>query len=109
MSAPAPDEGPITSINVFDIAEDEIDTFVSEWEERSRFIARAEGFISAELHRAIEPGTRFKVVNVSRWESLACMRAALTAPDYRADLDRYTAASTWTPHRGVYRSVAKLE
>lgn len=108
MATPAPEEGPITFINVFDIPEEEIDTFISRWKERSRLITSAEGFISAELHRAIDSDTRFKVVNVTRWESRAHFQAATQGPAFRAELDRYQESSTWTPYQGFYRSVAKF-
>ena len=109
MATPAPDVEPMTFINVFDIPEDEIDTFVSRWEERSRFIRSSEGFLSAELYRAIDSDTRFKVINVTRWRSRAHFEAATNAPDYRADLDRYEQTSTWTPYRGFYRLAAALD
>ncbi|MFB7085218.1 hypothetical protein [Streptomyces sp. NPDC056296] len=60
MAAQASGEGPVTFINVFDIAaEESIDLFVAKWKERSRFTATADGFVSAEMFRAIDSATRF--------------------------------------------------
>lgn len=109
MTTPSADGGPVTFINVFDIAEDEIDTFISSWNERAQFITSAEGFISAELHRAIDSDTRFKVINVTKFASLAQFEAATHAPDYRAELDRYQESSTWTAYRGFYRTAVKRD
>ena len=111
MTEPASDDGPLTFINVFEIPEDEIDAFIVNWESRSRLMTTADGFVSAELHRAITPDTEFKLINVSRWESMEHFRAATTDPQYRSELDRYQSAdeSTWTPHRGFYRTALKLD
>lgn len=56
----------ITFINVFDIPADEIEAFIAQWEHRSRLIRSADGFVSAELHRAIESETEFQLINVSK-------------------------------------------
>jgi heme-degrading monooxygenase HmoA len=105
------DEAPITFINVFDIPPDEIDTFIAQWEQRSRLIASAEGFISAELHRAIDSKTRFQLINVAKWRSHADFEAATTAPQFKNELEAYASnpCSTWAPHRGIYRTAAKLD
>lgn len=98
----------VTFINVFEIPEDEIDTFIATWKERSRFTTTAEGFISAELHRAIGPDTEFKLVNVTKWESVADFEAATNDPEFRAELDKYQFSedSTWTAHGGFYNTAA---
>jgi heme-degrading monooxygenase HmoA len=100
MTDTTPDEGPVTFI----------DTFVAQWKSRSRLTGAADGFISAELHRAIDSDTRFKVINVSKWERLAQFRAATQAPEFRSELDTYAEAddSTWTPNRGFYRAAATI-
>lgn len=104
------DESPITFINVFDIPASEIDTFISQWEHRSRLISTADGFISAELHRAIDTETEFQLINVSKWSSRAHFEAATQAPEFRRELDSYASAptSTWTAHRGIYHTVVRL-
>ena len=106
MHTPAP----ITFINVFEIDEAEIDTFIERWKQRSRRITGAPGFTSAELHRATDDDTRFRLINVTRWRSRADHEAATTEPAYRAELDAYGRAptSTWTPNRGFYRTAAAL-
>ncbi|MFG3133264.1 antibiotic biosynthesis monooxygenase family protein [Streptomyces tendae] len=109
MTASVPDEGPITFINVFDIAEEEIDTFVAKWEERAPLLTSAEGFICAELHRAYDDDTRFRVVNVTKWQSHAHFAAATRAPEFQAGLAGYQQTAPWTPYRGFYRTAAKFD
>ncbi|GGF22769.1 antibiotic biosynthesis monooxygenase family protein [Subtercola lobariae] len=109
MPDPIDDDGPFTFINVFDIAEDEIDTFIKEWKQRSELMITADGFISAELHRAIDSDTHFKLINVAKYESLAQFEAATHDPKYRANLEKYASASTWKAHRGFYRTAAKFD
>jgi len=109
MSTQSADDGPITFINVFEIPEDEIDTFIAQWRQRSGLTTIADGFISAELHRAVDDA-RFKLVNVSRWRSWADFEAATTDPGFRTELDQYVSAtaSSWTPNRGFYRTAVAL-
>ena len=101
---------PTTFINVFEIDEAEIDTFIDRWKQRSHRIAGAPGFISAELHRATDGDTRFRLINVTRWRSRADHEAATTEATYRAELDAYgqAPATTWTPNRGFYRTAVAL-
>jgi heme-degrading monooxygenase HmoA len=106
-----PMQEPLTFINVFEIPEDEIDTFVERWRERARFTTTADGFVSAELFRASDADTEFRVVNVTKWKSRAHFEAATHQPQFRAELDAYESAdtTTWTPHRGFYRTVEKFD
>jgi heme-degrading monooxygenase HmoA len=111
VSTPSTDDGPITFINVFDIPEDEVETFIAQWEHRSRLVTSADGFISAELHRATDSASRFQLINVSKWRSRAQFEAATAAPQFKSDRDAYASAprSTWTAHRGIYRTAKRLD
>lgn len=111
MTTHSADDAPITFINVFDIPADEIDTFIAQWQHRSRLVSSAEGFISAELHQALDGETEFQLINVSKWRSRAQFETATQAAQFRRELDSYASApsSTWTAHRGIYRTAVKLE
>ncbi len=100
-----------TFINVFEIPVAEIKQFVTEWEQRSKFITGAQGFISAELHESIGDDDRFKLINVSKFASRAEFEAATTDPTYREELETYQQAptSTWVANRGFYRTAAKFD
>ncbi|QDP98594.1 antibiotic biosynthesis monooxygenase [Microlunatus elymi] len=102
---------PVTFINVFEIGEDEIDTFITKWKERSRFTTSADGFISAELFRSIDADTHFKLINVTKWAGRAHFEAATHAAEFRAELDDYQTddSCTWTPSRGFYHTAARFD
>ncbi|MEI4927444.1 antibiotic biosynthesis monooxygenase family protein, partial [Klebsiella pneumoniae] len=74
------DTGPITLINVFEIRADDIDRFLQEWRERAQFLGIQPGFRSLRLHRALNPDSRFQLINVAEWDSAEALDAA-TAQD----------------------------
>jgi hypothetical protein len=69
MANEAPDSGPITLINVFEIRPDDVEQFLQQWRERAEFLGRQPGFRSLRLHRALHPDSRFQLVNVAEWDS----------------------------------------
>ena len=69
------DNGPITLINIFEIGADDVDQFLREWEERAEFLGRQPGFRSLRLHRAVNPDSRFGLVNVAEWDSAEALHA----------------------------------
>lgn len=111
MPTQSEDQRPVTFINVFEIPHEEVAAFIATWEHRSRLIAGAEGFISAELHEATELATDFRLINVSTWRSRDDFDAATGDPVYQSELAAYASdeKSTWVPHRGFYRTAAKVE
>jgi heme-degrading monooxygenase HmoA len=63
------DTGPITLINVFEIDSRDVELFLREWQERAQFMGRQPGFRSLRLHRALNPDSRFQLINVAEWDS----------------------------------------
>jgi heme-degrading monooxygenase HmoA len=61
--------GPVTFINVFEVAVEQIDTFITQWRERAKIMSTALGFLDSRLHRALSSWTRFQVLNVAHWDS----------------------------------------
>lgn len=61
----------VTLINVFNVPEDKIDAFLTEWRKTSAFFkANAPGFIETHLHRNTGTGNQtFQFVNIARWTS----------------------------------------
>ena len=99
------DSGPITLINVFEICPDDVERFMQQWRERADFLGRQPGFRSLRLHRALNPDSRFQLVNVAEWDSAEALRAA-TAQDFfqqsaRRSMDQFAVAA----HPGIYRVV----
>ena len=76
-----PDTGPITLINVFEIRGDDVELFLQEWRERAEFLGGQPGFRSLRLHRALNPDSRFQLVNVAEWDSAEALQAA-TSQDF---------------------------
>jgi heme-degrading monooxygenase HmoA len=81
MADQTPDTGPIMLINVFEISPDDVEHFLLQWRERAQFLGRQPGFRSLRLHRALNPDSRFQLVNVADWDSAQALDAA-TAQDY---------------------------
>ena len=75
------DTGPITLINVFEIRHDDVEPFLRESRERAEFLGRQPGFRSLRLHRALNPDSRFQLVNVAEWDSAEALQAA-TSQDF---------------------------
>lgn len=73
----------VTFINVFEIAPDELDTFLAGWRERAEFMSTQPGFRSFRLHRALSPDSRFQLINVAEWESAEALQAATAQPTFQ--------------------------
>ncbi|MFF9865576.1 antibiotic biosynthesis monooxygenase family protein [Streptomyces sp. NPDC013953] len=67
---------PVTFINIFEMAADQVDAFVARWEERAALMSAKPGFLDSRLHRARSSETRYQLVNVSHWESQEAWEAA---------------------------------
>ncbi len=62
-------EAPFTSISLFEVAEQDSDHFVSDWNKRSAVIAQMPGFIAATLYKSILPDHKYQIINVAQWQS----------------------------------------
>ena len=105
MANQIPDAGPITLINVFEISPDDVEYFLPQWRERAQFLGRQPGFRSLRLHRALNPDSRFQLVNVAEWDSAQALDAA-TAHDYfKQSTRRSTHDFAVAAHPALYRVV----
>ncbi|MFE0098974.1 antibiotic biosynthesis monooxygenase family protein [Streptomyces sp. NPDC059009] len=91
---------PVTFINVFDIAADQLDAFIVQWERRAALMSAKPGFLDSRLHRARSSQTRFQLVNVSHWESQEAWEAGTADSEFRAR----THAARTDPHTPVTSS-----
>ena len=107
---PAADQ-PVTLINIFEVAADDVDAFIERWQVRAGIMAAAPGFRDSRLHRAVASGTRFQVVNVAHWDSRADLEAAQSAPAFTASLKELGDDPTvrFTANPAVYEVVAALD
>jgi heme-degrading monooxygenase HmoA len=101
------DPAPITLINVFEIAPDDIDPFLHEWRERADFMARQPGFRSLRLHRALSPDARFQVVNVAEWDSAEALQVATSQDFFQQSVQRSVREFAVSAHPAVYRVVVE--
>ncbi|MFJ5890687.1 antibiotic biosynthesis monooxygenase family protein [Streptomyces californicus] len=109
LPADAP-QSPVTFINVFEIAADELDTFIEKWEQRARLMRDKPGFIDSRMHRARSTDSRFQLVNVSHWESQEAWETATADPDFasRTRAAREESRQPITPNPAVYDVVVEL-
>ena len=59
----------IVTISALEVPQDRIEETIKLWRRYNSFLVKQPGFISSKLHRAIEPGTSFALVNVAEWAS----------------------------------------
>ncbi|TGA89719.1 antibiotic biosynthesis monooxygenase [Streptomyces sp. MZ04] len=95
---------PVTFINIFEIAAEDIDAFAEKWEQRAAIMSKKPGFIDTKLHRARASDGRFQLVNVAHWESQEAWEAATADPGFasRADAARESKETPATPNPGLY-------
>jgi heme-degrading monooxygenase HmoA len=97
------DSEPITLINVFEIHQDDIEPFLQEWRERAEFLGRQPGFRSLRLHRALNPDSRFQLVNVAEWDSAEALQAATSQDFFQQSAQRSVREFAVSAHPAVYR------
>jgi hypothetical protein len=66
----------VVLINPFVVPEGKEAEAVAFWEEARDVLAAQPGFVSTRLHRALDPGATYGLVNVAEWESVEAFRAA---------------------------------
>ena len=108
MTASEKDEGPVTLVNVFEIAPGQLDGFLAEWRWRAEFMSGQPGFRSFRLHRALSQDTRFQLVNVAEWDSAQALTAATSRPEFLESVRRSMAEFQVIAHPAVYRKVIEV-
>lgn len=98
---------PITLINVFDIDADDVDHFLEEWRKRAQDMGRQPGFRSLRLHRALDPDSRFQVVNVAEWDSVEALQAAMEQNFFQKSVQRSKREFAVAAHPAIYRVVVE--
>jgi heme oxygenase (mycobilin-producing) len=105
MANQTPDTEPITLINVFEIRPDDVEQFMREWQERAQFLGRQPGFRSLRLHRALNPDSRFQLVNVAEWDSAEALQTATAQDFFQQSTQRSMQDFDVTAHPAIYRVV----
>lgn len=73
----------VVLINPFEVPPGEEAGALAFWDEVAAYMRRQPGFLSTRLHRALEPGARFHLVNIAEWESAEHFAAATSAPEFQ--------------------------
>jgi heme oxygenase (mycobilin-producing) len=99
------DNGAVTLINVFEIRPEDIEPFLQEWQQRAEFMVRQPGFRSLRLHRAMNPGTPFQLINVAEWDTAEALQAATARDFFQQSAQRSMKQFAVAAHPAVYRVV----
>lgn len=100
---------PVTLINVFEVAAEDVDSFIEKWQVRAAIMAAAPGFRDSRLHRALTADARFQLVNVAHWDSAEQWQAAQSSPAFVASLNELRdQAFTFTASPALYGVVTEL-
>ncbi|MEV0318910.1 antibiotic biosynthesis monooxygenase family protein [Streptomyces sp. NPDC050658] len=110
MSTSSDDREPVTFINIFEIAEEDVPAFAEKWEERAAIMSKKPGFIDTKLHRARAADGRFQLVNVAHWESEEAWAEAGADPEFatRAHAARDSEETPVKANPGLYDVVVRF-
>src|SRR5271157_1447109 len=89
------DAEPVVLVNFFMLDKADEPTFLEAWRSDAEFMKRQPGFISTQLHRAIDESPTY--LNTAIWESTAAFRAAFTHAEFVAKLSAYPSSAIATP------------
>ncbi|MEV6336340.1 antibiotic biosynthesis monooxygenase [Nocardia vinacea] len=76
----------ITFVNAFELPTERIEEFLPHWLDRAELMSKAPGFRDNRLHRAVDPDTRFQLVNIAHWDSPEAWRTAGNDPRFQQRL-----------------------
>jgi heme-degrading monooxygenase HmoA len=51
------------------------------WEAFAEYFRKQPGYISTELHKAIDPDAKFQFINIAKWESADAFQSAPNNPE----------------------------
>jgi heme-degrading monooxygenase HmoA len=91
---------PVTLINAFEVPPGADGAFITAWNQARDQLSVLPGYGGATLHRALQPNTRFRYVNMGQWQTPGHFRAATATAGIRAD------AFPFPAHPGLYQAVA---
>jgi heme-degrading monooxygenase HmoA len=98
----AQEVGPVTLINIFQVAPEDVDRLLDAWAADAAYLKTKPGFISTQLHRGIAGSSVF--FNHAVWESVEAFRDAFGDPQFQATFARYPNSTVASPH--LFQKVA---
>ena len=72
----------VVLINAFEVPSGKEEEFLQGWEEAREFMQLQKGYVATRLHRSLDPGARFRFINIAEWATAAEFQAALTHPTF---------------------------
>ena len=93
----------VVVINPFEVAAGQEDQALETWDRFAEYFGRQPGYVSARLHRAINPDARFHLVTVAEWDSPEAFVAALNNPELKEIAEAATDHSPNFP--GLYEVI----
>ena len=71
-------------INPFEVPKGKEEQALAVWDKFAEYFRKQPGYISAKLHRAVNPDARFHLVTFAEWASADHFLAALQSPELQA-------------------------
>ena len=90
-------------INPFEVPEGKEEQALETWDTFAEYFRKQPGYVSARLHRAVNPDARFHLVTVAEWESPDHFVAALNNPELQEIVEAATDHSPNFP--GLYEVI----
>jgi heme-degrading monooxygenase HmoA len=90
-------------VNPFEVSQGKEEQALETWDKFDGYFRKQPGYVSAKLHRAINPDARFHLVTVAEWESPDHFMAALNKPELQEIAESATDHSPNYP--GLYEVI----
>jgi quinol monooxygenase YgiN len=94
---------PVILINAFEVPPGQEEQFRQAWHEAAEYMRHAPGARSTRLHESLDPGAKFRFVNVAEWESAEHFQAAIRTEAFQ----QISQKMPFTAHPALYRVIAE--
>ncbi len=78
----------IVLINPYQVAAGQEEACLAIWREADDYLRRQDGFIARKLHASLDPGARFRFVNVAVWRSVVHFQRAIATAEFQQIVER---------------------
>ena len=86
-------------INCFEVAPEQDQRFLQLWRQADDLLRHRGGYRTTRLHRALDPRTRFRYVNVAELDSVETWQTAVGSPEFAAIAAQM---AEFSPSPGLY-------
>ena len=69
-------------VNPFEVPEAEDDVFIPAWTGVRNLVKGRPGYVGSRLHRSLDPGARYRFINVAPWASVEAFTSAVADPAF---------------------------